>query len=132
MTKKMEQIYESLVRSLLTLPLSQNLYVFGGPEELDPYFIDLVVSYVIFEYIKYAFDMNAKEYPLRHFLIEKTDDERMLQSRILKYVLKYKKKEIKKLHIHLPKDHKYSEVDMRTIARRLESASRLSPLMTIY
>lgn len=120
MTKKMKQIYEALVESLLSLPLSQNLYVFGGPEELDPSFIDLVASYIIFEYIKYAYDTNDKVYPLRHFLIEKTDDERMLQSRILKYVLKYKKEEIKKLHIKLPEGHKYSEADMRTIARRLE------------
>ena len=119
MTSAMRRLYLDIIGSLGTLPPKQKGYIFGYPGKEYFGFVHYVAAYITLEFIKYSFDKSDPEYPLRHFLEEKTDDERMLQSRIMKYVLKYKKEEIERLGITLPEGHKYSQIEMDTIEKRL-------------
>ena len=118
MTENMMRLYLDIIASLGTIPNQYKHYLFGSGKEA-PVCAALIASYLAFEYIKYSFDATSAEYPLRHFFVEKTDDEKMLQSRILHYVLKYKESEIRDLGIKLPKSHKFSHVEMDTIEKRL-------------
>ena len=119
MTKNMLSLYKGIVSSLAIIPTDQKEYLFGPTGEEEYPLISLISTVIAFEFIKYSYDREDKTYPLRHFLKEGTDDERMLQSRILKYVLKHKKEEIAQLGIKLPEDHKFSRLDMSTIEKRL-------------
>ena len=90
----MEYLFLGIVASLGQLPVEQRAFLFGPPDEVDMEWVFRTACYITMEYIKYAFDYDDPEYSLRHFRKGEndTDDERMRQSRITEYVLKYKKK----------------------------------------
>lgn len=80
-----------------------------------------VAEFIALEFVKYSFDYSDPEYPLRHFFENVNDDsERMTQSRTMKYVLKYKKREIERKGDDLPANHKFADLDMDTIDKRLK------------
>lgn len=78
-----------------------------------------VANYITLEFIKCSYDYSDPEYPLRHFLRDADDSERMLQSRIVKWVMKYKKKELER-DLNLPPNHKFANIDMDTIEQKLK------------
>ena len=119
-TDKMEYLFTDIVASLGQLPLDQRGYLFGDEEDMRG--VLMMACYITLEYIKYAFDYDDPTYSLRHFLEEQnaSDDERMRQKRILDYVLKYKKREIELQGIDLPADHKFADLSMDTIEKKLK------------
>lgn len=119
MTKKMQMLYMDIIASLGTLPPEKKIYIFGDDDNVDMEWVVAVANYVTLEFIKYSYDYSDPEYPLRHFLGLADDSERMLQSRIVKWVLKYKKKELERVP-GLPPDHKYANIDMDTIEQKLK------------
>ena len=121
LTPKMKIIFKDIRDSLLQLPLERKEYIFGPEDELDEDLLKLMAGYITLEYIKYAYDSTAPLYSLRHFLEEigADDSERMMHQRIMQYVLKYKKEEIAQWGIELPKDHKYYDLNMETIEKKL-------------
>ncbi len=95
LTEKMQMLYLDIVASLGQLPEEQKGYIFGYEGEEDYDWIHAVASYIALEFIKYSYDYEDPQYPLRHFLRDAEDDsERMQQQRIMQYVLKHKKTEI--------------------------------------
>ena len=58
---------------------------------------------------------------MRHFRKDNdADDERMLQSRTMKYVLKYKEREIELSGEELPPGHKFADVSMDAIGKKIK------------
>ncbi len=119
-TDKMEYLYTDIIASLRQLPLEQREYIFGYEDEEDMEWVMRMASYITVEYIKYAFDYGDKTYSLRHFLKTDSDDERMLQQRVLDFVLKYKKRELDNWGIKLPENHKFANIDMTNIEKKLK------------
>lgn len=120
LTDKMELLYKDIIASLGQLPLEVRDYIFGFDGEEDMDWVFGVAEYILVEYIKYSFDFDDPEYPLRHFLGDADDSERMLQSRIIKYVMKYKKREIESKCGKIPSNHKFSDTDMDGIDKKLK------------
>ncbi len=121
LTDKMEYLFTDIVASLGSFPLEQIGCLFGYEKEDMQVEIGMA-GYITMEYIKYAFDYDDPVYPLRYFLKEGngSDDERMLQQRILEYALKYKKREIESLGLSLPQDHKFADLSMDNIGKKLQ------------
>lgn len=119
MTEKMQKLYMDIIASLGQLQPDQKIYIFGTDEELDMDYVIAVANYITLEFIKYSYDYNDPEYSLRHFLNDSDDSERMLQSRIVQYVMKYKKKEIEDNGPGIFPDHKFTNTDMTTIEQKL-------------
>lgn len=120
-TDKMDYLFKDIVESLGHLPMEQRSFLFGYEDEEDMDWVLIMAGYITMEYIKYSFDYADPEYSLRHFRKENdTDDERMLQSRIMKYVLKYKKREIELSGDVLPPEHKFADVSMDAIDKKLK------------
>lgn len=121
-SKNMTRLIMDIVASLGQIPEEQREYLFGleGDEDMD--FVFMFACYITMEYIKYSFDYNDPVYSLRHFIKDEndSDDERMKWSRVLAYVSKYKRREIEILGIELPPDHKFADLDMRDIKRKLQ------------
>lgn len=121
-TENMTQLMSDIITSLGQLPIEQREYLFGDEGEEDMDFMFMVACYIVMEYIKYSFDYDDPVYSLRHFIqIENdTDDERMKWKRVLEYVLKYKKRELERLGITLPPEHKFADIDMSDIQNKLQ------------
>ncbi len=119
MTDKMKILYTDIIASLRQLPEKKKIYIFGDDDNVDIEWVIAVANYITLEFIKYSYDSSDPEYPLRHFLGDADDSERMLQSRIVHYVLKYKKKELER-YSDLSPDHKYANIDMDTIEQKLK------------
>ncbi len=119
MTDKMQDLYMDIVEALRQMPPERKVFIFGIDEDEDLDWIMAVANYITLEFIKYSYDYNDPVYPLRHFLDNNDDSERMLQSRIVKYVLKYKKKELERAP-NLPPYHKYSDIDMDNMEQKLK------------
>lgn len=119
-TDKMEYLFADIIGSLGQLPIEQRGYLFGYEDEEDMEWIMGMACYITMEYIKYAFDYDDPTYSLRHFLKTDADDERMLQQRTLEYVFKYKKRELQNWGIELPEDHKFANIDMSDIEKKLK------------
>lgn len=120
-TDKMDYLFKDIIASLGHLPMEQRGFLFGYEGEEDMEWVLGMAGYITMEYIKCAFDYADPEYSLRHFRKEKdTDDERMLQSRTMKYVLKYKNREIDLLGVELPLEHKFADVSMDGIDKRIK------------
>ena len=121
MTDKMQMLFMDIVASLGQLPEEQKGYIFGYEEEEDYNWIHAVACSIALEFIKYSFDYSDPQYPLRHFLKDADDDsERMLQQRIMQYVLKYKKKEIQIKGVDISPDNKFANVNMEAIDSKLK------------
>ena len=121
-TDKMDYLFKDVVASLGQLPLEQRSFLFDGEDDVDMEWVLGMAGYITMEYIKYSFDYADPEYSLRYFRKGEndTDDERMLQSRIMKYVLKYKKREIDLSGVELPPEHKFADVSMGDIDKKLK------------
>ena len=121
MTEKMQMLYGDIIASLGTLPPEKKIYIFGDDDNVDMEWVIAVANYITLEFIKYSYDYDDPEYSLRHFLKETDadDSERMLQSRTVQYVLKYKRKELEK-DPDIPPDHKFANIDMDTMSKKLE------------
>lgn len=121
-TDKMEYLFMDIIASLGQLPIEvrDNLFCLNGEDDMEC--VVGFAGYITMEYIKYAFDYCDPEFPLSHFYkqIEDSDSERMLQSRTMKYALKYKKREIERSGIDIPSDHKFADVSMNSIEKRLQ------------
>lgn len=119
LTGKMKMLYMDVIASLGQLPLEQRGYIFGFDGEEDYKWITGVAEYIIFEYIKYSFDYDDPEYPLNHFVEQENDCDRMLQSRIMQYVVKHKNREIVDKNVILSPEHKFANTEMDTIEKKL-------------
>ena len=121
-TDKMEYLFMDIVASLGQLPFEQRGYLFGFDDEEDMEWVRDMACYITMEYIKYAFDYDDPVYSLRHFLKARnaSDDERMLQQRIMEYVLKYKRRELEHSGIELPVNHKFADLLMDDIEKKLK------------
>ena len=122
LTEKMQYLYLDIIASLRQIPYEQREYIFGVGDDEDFDWIIAFANYITFEYIKYSYDSNDPEYSLRHFLLESEadDSERMTQSRIMQYVAKYKKREIRERDPGIPPDHKFANLDMDNIEQKLK------------
>ena len=125
LTRKMQLLYEDIIASLGQLPIEKRIYIFGDDSNVDMSWVIAVANYITLEFIKYSYDYDDPEYSLRHFLkkTDSDDSERMLQSRIVQYVLKYKRKEIEEKGQDIPSDHKFSNIEMDTIEQKLNGYS---------
>lgn len=119
MTEKMQMLYMDIIASLGTLPPEKKVYIFGDDDNVDMEWGVAVANYITLEFIKYSYDYSDPVYPLRHFLGDADDSERMLQSRTVQYVLKYKRKELEN-NSNLAPDHKFANIDMDTIEQKLK------------
>ena len=119
MTTKMQMLYKDIIVSLGTLPPGKKIYIFGDDDNDDMEWVIAVANYITLEFIKYSYDYSDPVYSLRHFLGDADDSEKMRQSRIVQYVLKYKRKELER-DPNLPPDHKYANIDMDTIEQKLK------------
>ncbi len=119
MTEKMNMLFMDIIASLGQLPLEQREFIFGYEGEEDMTWVLAVAEYITFEYIKYSFDYTDPEYPLRYFLNNADDSERMVQSRTMQYILKYKKRELTANGNSVPEGHKFADTDMDTIGKKL-------------
>lgn len=119
MTDKMKMLYMDIIASLGTLPLEKKIYIFGDDDNVDMEWVIAVANYITLEFIKYSYDYSDPEYPLRHFLRDADASERMLQSRTVKWAMKYKKKALERVP-DLPPNHKYANIDMDTIEQKLK------------
>lgn len=120
MTEKMQMLFMDIVASLGKLPPEQKGYIFGYEGEEDLEWVMGVANNIVLEFIKYSYDYNDPEYSMRHFLKDADDSERMLQSRTMQYVLKYKRKELLLKGGPNLKDHKYDNIDMDTMDKKIE------------
>ena len=122
MTEKMQYLYTDVMESLLQMPCEQRAYIFGVGEDEDPDWIIGLTNYIVLEYIKYSFDYSDPVYPLRHFLqeIDADDSERMRQSRIVHYAMKYKKRKLEETERYTGPDHKFSNIDMDSMEDKLK------------
>jgi hypothetical protein len=121
LTEKMQYLYLDIIASLRLIPYEQRAYIFGVDDDEDFDWILAFASYITLEYIKYSYDSIDPEYSLRHFLLESEaeDSERMTQSRVIQYVAKYKKREIKERDPIIPPNHKFANLDMDNIEQKL-------------
>lgn len=119
MTEKMKMLYMDIIASLGTLPPEKKIYIFGDDDNVDMEWVVSVANYITLEFIKYSYDYSDPEYPLSHFLGDADDSERMLQSRIVQYVRKYKKQELER-NPDFPPDHKFANMDMDNIEQKLK------------
>ncbi len=119
MTETMQTLYMDVIASLGKLPPEKKIYIFGDDNNEDIDWVIAVANYITLEFIKYSYDYSDPEYSLRHFLLDADDSERMRQSRIVQYVLKYKRQELKR-HPDIPPDHKFANIDMDTIEQKLK------------
>lgn len=122
MTSKME-----FVKSVLLMQAIRNFdndyleCVFGGVIDMDMFGNMLLV-----EFIKRAYCDTAPTYPLRHFVPYEVDDnsDRMLYSRIVEYVQKYRNREYEEMAqrkgIDLSQLEPLKPQQMETIKQRLE------------
>lgn len=121
LTEKMDMLLRDIIAALGQLPLEQRGYIFGFEDEEDMEWVIGVANYIALEFIKYSYDHDDAEYPLRHFLENVNDDsERMAQSRIMQYVLKYKKRELELKGVDIPADHKFADTEMDAIDKKLK------------
>lgn len=122
LTYKMEYLLKDIIASLGQLPVEQRTFLFGLADEEDMEWVLGTACYIALEYIKYAYDYDDSEHSLRYFRKGEndTDDERMRQSRITEFVLKYKKREIDLSGIELRPDHKFANVSMNGIESKLK------------
>ncbi len=121
MTDNMKMLFDDILASLGQLPDEKKAFIFGEDDDLDMHLVVALAQYISLEYIKYAYDFNDKEYPLRHFLDNPMDDsERMLQSRVMKYVLEHKKRELESSKAVLPQNHKFADIDMKRMENKLK------------
>ncbi len=120
MNDNMKKIFWDIAFSFQKLPEEQIEFIFGTDEDMDMQWVFGVACYITLEYIKYSFDHDDPEYPLSHFFNINDDSERMLQSRIMKYVLKYKNRHIENNNVILPPDHKFADTDMDSIEKKLK------------
>lgn len=121
LTEKMQSVYTDIIASLGQLPMGRKEYLFGADEE-DLELVIAVANCITLEFIKYSYDYNDPEYSLRHFLTraDADDSERMLQSRTVQYVLKYKRKEIQENPSAIPPNHKFADNGMDTMSKKLK------------
>jgi len=122
LTDKMEYLLKEIIASLGQLPEEQRVFLFGPSDAEDMERVLGTACYIALECIKYAFDFGDSEYSLRHFRKggNDTDDERMRQSRITEFVLKYKRREIDLSGVELSPDHKYANISMDDIESKLK------------
>ena len=121
LTEKMQMLFGDIIASLGQLPDEMREYLFGEYGEEDMAWVLGVAKYIVLEYIKYSYDHDDPEYPIRHFLDDiDNDSERMLQSRIMKYVSDHKKREIERGGIPIPPDHKFADLSMESIDKKLK------------
>ncbi len=121
MTDKMQMLYMDIVASLGQLPEEQKGFIFGYEGEEDYDWIHAVACYIALEFVKYSFDYSDPQFPLRHFLRDVDDDsERMLQQRIMQYVLKYKKQEIEMKGGDISPNDKFANLNMDEIDSKLK------------
>ena len=78
MTEKMQMLYMGMIASLGTLPPEKKIYIFGDDDNVDMEWVVAVANYITLEFIKYSYDYTDPVYPLRHFLGDADDSERML------------------------------------------------------
>ena len=116
-TPNMEYLYEDMIASLGQLPKEMRGFLFGVDGEEDFDWIVTVADYIILEYIKYSFDYDDPEYPLKHFIDYLDDSERMMQSRIIQYAMKYKQRQLKEIG-GAPPGHKFANLSMDTMEAR--------------
>ena len=120
-TDKMDYLFKDIIASLAHLPLEQRSFLFGCKDDEDMEWVLGMAGYISMEYIKYSYDYADPEYSLRHFRKDNdADDERMLQSRTMKYVLKYKEREIELSGEELPPGHKFADVSMDAIGKKIK------------
>ena len=100
-TPKMQMLYMDIVAGLgQSIDPEVRDYIFGAGPELDFDWVIMVANYITLELIKYSYDEKDIKYPLRHFLnysVDGDQSERMMHSRIIKYVQKYRGEELKNL-----------------------------------
>lgn len=121
MTEKMQMLYMDIVSSLGQLPTEQREFIFGLEGEEDMAWVSAVAGNIALEFIKYSYDYDDPEYSIRHFLENPDDDsERMTQTRIMQYVLKYKKQEIERRNIDIDPNHKFADTNMNAIDKKLK------------
>ena len=100
-TPKMQMLYMDIIASLgQSIDPVVRDYIFGVGPELDLDWVMMVANYITLELIKYSYDEKDTKYPLRHFLnysVDSDQSERMMHSRIIKYVQKYRGQELKNL-----------------------------------
>ncbi len=121
LTKKMEMLIADIYGLMGNLPPEQRGYIFGYNDEVDMNWVHTVVGHLALEFIKYAYDYSAPEYSLRHFLNNPNDDsDRMLQWRIMQYVMEHKKYESEVKGRTPPKGHRFSDMGLDTIDKKLK------------
>ena len=120
MTENMQMLYRGIVESLGQLPERKRVFIFGDDNSEDMDLVIAVANYIALEFIKYSYDHDDPEFSLRHFLkrIDADESEKMFQSRIVRYVMKYKKKELER-HPGISSARKYSNIDMDTMNKKL-------------
>ena len=121
MTDKMKAIYLKEFDELASLPVQIKEYIFGTNQARRIALEIQTTNYIVLELIKYSFDFNDPTYPLSYFLkkYDADDSERMLQSRIVQYAMKYKKRELLRNHIDIPSNHKFANIEMKSIDQKL-------------
>ena len=120
MTHQMEMLYGDIIASIGQLPEELRGYIFGYGDDLDMDWVYFFACYIVVEFIKYSYDYEDPEYPIRHFINDLDDSERMLQSRIMKYVLDHKKRDVAIKGGPISEDYKFEDVDMSEIENRLK------------
>ena len=121
MTDKMQMLYMDIVASLGQLPEEQKGFIFGYEGEEDYDWIHAVACYIALEFVKYSFDYSDPQFPLRHFLQDVDDDsERMMQQRIMQYVIKYKKQEIEMKGGDISPNDRFANLNMDEIDSKLK------------
>ncbi len=120
LTEKMDMLLKDIIAALGQLPEEQRSYIFGVDDEEDMDWVLAVANIIALEFIKYSFDSTEEEHSLRYFFDKNDDSERVLQSRTMKYVLKYKKLEIESKGGKIPRNHKFANIDMDSIDKRLK------------
>ena len=109
-----------IIASLGQLPEEKKIYFFDDCGEPDMFWVNIIARCITVEFIKYSYDSQDPVYSLRHFLGDADDSERMLQSRIMQYVLKYKKKELSENNVVITENHKYANLEMDSIGQKLK------------
>ena len=121
LTEKMEMLLTDIIGMLGQLPPEQKGYVVGLGDELDIEWVHGVACFIALEFVKYSYDYSDPEYSLRHFLTDvNNESDRMLQTRIMKYVLYHKDKEITMKGGSIHDRRKYADTDMGSITKRLK------------
>ena len=113
-------LYFDIVASLGQLPEEIKDFIFGVEDEINYEDVLDYANYITLEYIAYAFEEKSELYSIRHFIKDMGDDERMLQSRNMQYVLKHKKKRIAESGVELPPDFKFLNTDMNSVEKKVK------------